>query len=124
MCIRDSFNTVERITIVQASPFQGCTDGVGTTPGGHDFLACDQECRTHGRGFFTASAATVALLEIAGERAVSRRECERWRERQFQLITGSQAKVCIDSEPSTGDYFSRVKKIMRIKRGLDVAHNT
>src|SRR5207248_11744784 len=75
-----------QLILTTAAQFERSPDDVGATAGGHDFVVCRQERRAHNAGLFETTATTVALLEIADERAVLEREREARLERQLDRL--------------------------------------
>ena len=75
-----------------------------SSPGRHEGGA-------HGRSFLAASAAPIALLQVADERAILRRKSQHRRERQFQLVTGAQPQVGIDLEAPVGQILPGLKRL-------------
>ena len=67
------FRRTQRIVSVDAQ-FQRSADDVGAAARGHDFFAGRHERRAHDAGPFKATAAAVALFQVADERMVF--ECE------------------------------------------------
>src|SRR5207237_2579214 len=64
--------------------FERGTNDIGASARGHNFFARRDERRAHDRRVFAATAAAVALLEIADERAVFERKCKSWRKRKTE----------------------------------------
>src|SRR5438105_10124512 len=78
------------------SHFQRGANDVGPSARGHDFFARGDECWAHDRRVFAASAAAVALLEIADERVIFEGERKSWRKREFDRPLVILAQVIVD----------------------------
>src|SRR5437867_6651239 len=67
------FRRMQRIVPIDPQ-FQRSADYIGTATRRHDFLVSGHECWAHDAGFFKATAATVALFEVADDRVLF--ECD------------------------------------------------
>jgi hypothetical protein len=99
-------------------------DGVGPPAGRHVFLPGSEEGGTHRGRVFPATAAAIALLEIAEERFVLEGEREDRLERKPQALFGFDAQVIVDLEAPVAENFSRIEQVLRIKDFLDLAHHS
>ena len=101
--------------------FQRGANNVRATARGHHFFASGDERRAHNTGVFTAAAATVALFEVADERAIL--ECERqYRlERKLERARKVFAQMAVYLVAAIGKNLSRIENIFRIEHALDLA---
>ena len=106
--------------IADAAQFQRGANGVGASPGGHDFLAGGDEGGAHGRGVFAATAAAVALFQVADEGAVLGRESQDGRERELQRRAG-QAEAGVNMIAAVGNDLAGIEGVPGIEGGFDVA---
>ena len=119
---RFQLRAAEGVAAVHAPQLQRRTNGVGPAAGAHDLLAGGDEGRAHRRRFLAATAAPVALLEVARERAVFCREGQHRRKGQLQRTARPLAQLGVNLEPPVRHNLSRVKQVVRVERGLDLAH--
>src|SRR5205823_8860061 len=111
----------QRIVAV-AAQLERPPNNVRTTARRHDFVAGGDERRTHDRRIFAATAAAVALLEIADERMVFESESESWLERQVNRSREIVAEVVVDLVGESKN-FSGIENVLRIQCALDFAHD-
>ena len=115
------FGRFQRI-VTTAAQFERSPDDVGATAGGHDFVVRRHERRAHNAGLFETTATTVALLEIADERAVLEREREARLERQLERLREIMAEMIVDLV-GEAENFSWIENIFWIECALDLAHD-
>ena len=90
------FRRTQRIVSANAQ-FQRGPDYVGAAASGHDFLVGGHKCWTHDASFFKATAAAVALFQVADERTVFKCEGEHGLEWKFQRSREVFAQMIVDS---------------------------
>src|SRR5207237_4972820 len=132
------FRRAQRIVSVHAE-FERGPDDVGASARGHDFFARCDECRAHDRRVLAATGATIALLEIADERAVLKRKGEdrlKWklewaREVFAQMIVNPGRDAALPRKRSGAgaarqpylENFPRIENVFRIESIFDCAHH-
>ena len=109
--------------VVVKTQFQRGPNRIGPSAGGHVFLAGREEGRAHGRRILPATAAAVALLQVAEERFILEGEGERRLERKTQPRLRFDAQVIVDLEPAVAENFAGVKQVFRIEQLLDLPHH-
>src|SRR5437763_16570477 len=101
--------------------FQRGANNVRATARGHHFFASGDERRAHDVPLFQTAAATVALFEVANERAVL--ECERQDRLEWKLERARKvfAQMAIDFVAAIGKNLSGVENIFRIAHSFDLS---
>src|SRR4029077_470743 len=117
------FSRFQRIMSIHAYLECGAND-VGAPAGGHDFVTCGDESRAHDRCVLAATAATVALFEIADEGAILERKRQARRERKLQWPRKIVPQVIVDLMPAVAQDFARVENVFWIKSLFDLAHES
>ena len=90
------FRRTQRIVSANAQ-FQRGADDVGAAARGHDFFVGGHKCWTHDAGLFKATAAAVALFQVADERMIFEREGEHGVEWELQRSCEVFAQMIVDS---------------------------
>ena len=86
-----------------------------------DLLARGHVGGAHGRGVLTATAAAVALLEIAHKRPIPLDVAEHGQKRQLDLMARALAEVRVNREPAVRDDLARVQHVLGIEELLELA---
>ena len=115
------FRRLQRVVSV-STQLERAPDNIRATARRHNFVTSRDECRTHDRRIFAATATPVALLEIANEGAVLEREGEPRLEWQLDRFNEVVAEVIVDLVGESKN-FSGIENVFRIKRALDLAHD-
>ena len=104
--------------------FERGANNVRATARGHHFFASGDERRAHDVPLFQTAAATVALFEVANERAVL--ECERKHRLEWKLERARKvfAQMAIYFVAAIRKNLSRIENIFRIEGALDLAQYT
>src|SRR5438552_4777434 len=110
----------QRIVAVHAQLKRGAND-VGPAAGGHDFFAGGHKRRAHNARLFEATAAAVALLEIANKRAVLKRKREHRLEWKLEWTREVFAQVIIDLVTTVTGNFPRIKNVLWIEQVFDLS---
>src|SRR5437763_3240781 len=123
------FRRMQRIVPIDPQ-FQRSADYIGTATRRHDFFVSGHECWAHDAGFFKATAATVALFQVADERMVFECEAEHGfegkLERSREVFAQMSVYFVLDGLQQPRDLhlknFSWIENAFRIERSLDLAH--
>src|ERR1700719_2100273 len=102
-CVK--FRRFQRIMSIHAHLECGAND-VRAPAGGHDFVTCGDESRAHDRCVLAATAATVALFEIADEGAILERKRQARRERSLKWPSKIVAEEIVDLMPTVTEDFA------------------
>src|SRR6266542_282819 len=123
------FRRTQRVVPVDAQ-FQRGADYVGAATRGHDFFMGGHERWAHDAGAFKATAAPVALFQIADERTIF--ECVREHGLEWELQRSREifAQMIVDSVtdglPQLRDPYlenlSRIENVLWIECSFDLTH--
>ena len=112
--------TPERIIV--KTELERSPDRIRPAAGGHVFLASCEECRAHCRRVFPATAAPIALLQVADERFVLEGKREGRLEWQPQACFRFYPQVIVDLESAVAENFPGIEKVFRIEELLNLPH--